>query len=253
MPSALKPTARARRFNAARPAAFLAMTVFLTGSAFAQNAPPAQAPAQAQAQPAAAADTKPAEYVGTETCKTCHEDVVKAFQKNPHVLVESASKYKFETKACESCHGPGSKHAESASPADIIQPAKLKPAQTDRVCLTCHLNQQTQVGRINGSHAKNQVSCTSCHAIHGGGSSLLGAGRPAGLVAGIRSTAAKPSRNTEINQQCAGCHSDVWATFQRQFKHRLPEGAMACVDCHNPHGSLTLASAKANQSTFRSN
>jgi predicted CXXCH cytochrome family protein len=25
--------------------------------------------------------------------------------------------------------------------------------------------------------------------------------------------------------------------FQRPYKHRLPEGAMSCVDCHNPHGS----------------
>jgi DmsE family decaheme c-type cytochrome len=41
----------------------------------------------------------------------------------------------------------------------------------------------------------------------------------------------------EINAQCAGCHNDVWASFQRPYKHRLPEGAMSCVDCHNPHGS----------------
>ena len=146
--------------------------------------------------------------------------IFNAFQKNPHQVVETDKKRGWDTKACESCHGPGSKHAESVSAADIRQPAKLKPAETNRICLTCHQNQATHVGRMNSSHDKNQVSCTACHAIHKNG--------PHGLVA------RKPA---EINAQCAGCHTDVWASFQRPYKHRLPEGAMSCVDCHNPHGS----------------
>jgi hypothetical protein len=44
----------------------------------------------------------------------CHEDIFNAFQKNPHQLVETDKKRGWDTKACESCHGPGSKHAESA-------------------------------------------------------------------------------------------------------------------------------------------
>ena len=166
-------------------------------------------------------DNKPAEFVGSTTCQGCHEDIFNAFQKNPHQVVETDKKRGLDTKACESCHGPGSKHAESLSAADIKQPAKLKPAETDRICLTCHQNQPTHVGRINSSHAKNQVSCTACHSIHKNG--------PNGLVA------RKPA---EINAQCARCHTDVWASFQRPYKHRLPEGAMSCVDCHNPHGSF---------------
>src|SRR3954454_742256 len=76
-------------------------------------------------------DNKPAEFVGSTTCQGCHEDVFNAFQKNPHQVVETDKKRGWDTKACESCHGPGSKHAESMSAADIKQPAKLKPAQTD--------------------------------------------------------------------------------------------------------------------------
>jgi len=172
------------------------------------------------AAPAAPQENKPAEYVGSETCQMCHEDIFKAFQKNPHEIVETDKKRGWATKACESCHGPGSKHAESASANDIRQPAKLRAAQADKICLTCHQNQSTHTGRLNSSHAKNQVSCTACHAIHKNG--------PNGLV---------PHRLPEINRQCAGCHPDVWASFQKPYKHRLPEGAMSCVDCHNPHGS----------------
>jgi len=179
----------------------------------------------AQDKPAAPADkpveNKPAEFVGSATCQGCHEDIFNAFQKSPHQLVEKDKKRGFENNACESCHGPGSKHAESMSATDIRQPAKLKAADTDKICLTCHLNQPTHQGRINNSHAKNQVSCVSCHSVHKeGGSKLVARNIP------------------DINQQCSGCHISQWASFQKPYKHKLPEQAMSCVDCHNPHGSF---------------
>jgi len=180
----------------------------------------------AQDQPSVAAAPAPdagkaAEFVGSSTCQGCHEDIFNAFQKNPHQPVESDKKRGFETKACESCHGPGSTHSESMAAGDIRNPAKMKPAEADKACLTCHLNRPTHVGRINSSHAKNQVSCVGCHSIHKNG--------PNGLV--VR----KPS---EVNAQCATCHADVWASFQKPYNHNLPQGAMSCVDCHNPHGTF---------------
>jgi DmsE family decaheme c-type cytochrome len=195
----------------------------------------AQDKAGAPAAPTAStpADNKPAEYIGSEMCAACHEDIAKAFAKNPHHVVDTDKKRGFETKACESCHGPGSKHGDSMNAADIRNPFKMKPADADKVCLGCHLNQPTHVGRINSSHARNQVSCVACHSIHKNG--------PNGLVA------RKPA---EVNEQCAKCHADVWASFQRPYKHRLPEGAMSCVDCHNPHGTLpgrSLQTANANE------
>lgn len=199
-------------------------------------------PGSAQDKPAAPATPpaaqapekkKPAEYIGSEMCGSCHEDIAKAFQKNPHHVVETDKKRGFDTKACESCHGPGSNHMESMSAADIRNPLKLKPAEVDRTCLGCHLNQPTHAGRINSSHAKNEVSCVSCHSIHKNG--------PNGLV---------PRKAADINQLCSTCHSDVWAAFQKPFKHKLPEGAMSCVDCHNPHGGVlprSLQTATANE------
>ncbi len=50
----------------------------------------------------------------SETCAACHEDIAKAFAKNPHHIVDTDKKRGFEGRACESCHGPGEAHAESA-------------------------------------------------------------------------------------------------------------------------------------------
>lgn len=138
----------------------LAAAMTLNPAWGAQDKPGALAPPLPQQAPA---DNKPAEYAGSTTCQGCHEDIFNAFQKNPHQVVETDKKRGFENNACESCHGPGSKHAESMNAADIRQPAKLKPAAADQLCLKCHLNQPTHVGRISGSHAKNQVACVACH------------------------------------------------------------------------------------------
>ena len=103
----------------------------------------------------------------------------------------------------------------------IRNPARLAPAEVDKTCLKCHLNQPTHAGRIQSSHARSQVACTSCHSVHAHG--------PEGLVE--RKAAA-------VNALCSGCHTSVASQFQKPFKHSVPEGAMSCVDCHNPHGSL---------------
>jgi len=182
--------------------------------------PPA-APATAPASPPAAAPA----YVGSETCQPCHEDIYAAFQKSPHKLVDTEKRFGWATRACESCHGPGSKHADTAEPAAIVNPAHLTASQTSRICLKCHLNQTIHIGRIHNSHADNAVSCTACHSVHAHG--------PMGIV---------PRKAAAINQLCASCHTAVWAQFQRPYKHRLPEGAMSCVDCHNPHGTIFEAS-----------
>ena len=159
--------------------------------------------------------------VGSETCQACHEDIFKAFQKNPHHAVEKDARRGWQGKACESCHGPGSVHAESTDKKDIRNPARLPAAEADRTCLACHLNQPTHVGRVQGGHARNQVGCTACHSIH--------KAEPEALVA---------RKAASVNRECAACHTSVWANFQKPHKHKLPEGAMSCVDCHNPHGSL---------------
>ena len=200
---------------------FLAVAGLLICGAAAQQ--PAAPAAPAASSPAASEPAAPAlkpGYVGTETCKACHEEIYNNFAKSPHFAVDSNKSRGWAAMACESCHGPGGKHAESADAKDIRQPAKLPPAEADRTCLACHLNRTANFGRLLSGHAKETVGCPQCHIVHG---SL-----------GRKLVARKP---VDINAQCASCHLSVWAAFQKPYKHRLPEGAMSCTNCHNPHAS----------------
>lgn len=172
----------------------------------------------------AAQSALPPGYIGSQACQACHEDIYNAFQKSPHHAVEGDKRHGFDGRACESCHGPAQKHTESLSVEDIRNPGKLNAAAADKICLGCHLNQPTQVGRLQSSHMKDQIACTSCHKVHANGGHDLVVRQP-----------------SAINEQCAGCHVNVWAKFQLPNHHKLPEGAMSCVDCHNPHGSIQPA------------
>jgi DmsE family decaheme c-type cytochrome len=195
-----------------RVAAAIAIIVIAAGKAAAQ----------------AGATTLPAGYAGSEMCGACHEDRAKQFAHNPHYAIETSKRRGWKERACESCHGPGQKHAESLSPADIRNPAKLSAGAVDQLCLTCHFGQPAHAGRLQNSHAQDQVSCTTCHTIH--------ADTPSGLVA---------RKYPVINEQCGACHTNVVAQFQQPYHHRIPEGAMSCVDCHNPHSSIRPAMTRS--------
>src|SRR5579862_1783520 len=121
---------------------------------------------QAQ-KPAVVPKTFGDDYAGSEMCQICHEDNFNTVtHSNPHRVLETDARYGFQGHVCESCHGPGAKHAATGDISFIRFPSKLSAAETDKMCLNCHLNQQTHAGRIQSTHAKNAVTCTACHKMH---------------------------------------------------------------------------------------
>ena len=163
-----------------------------------------------------------AQYVGSETCASCHEEVATSFATNPHTkmaLLHGNAK----GVTCENCHGPGSEHvAGGGDPTKIFDPAKATAQQVDATCLRCHAGAHPDF--LRSPHAKANVSCISCHNIHGSkDASLLKAPQP---------------------QLCFQCHNDQRAQFDMPFHHRVNEGLIQCTDCHDPHGTFNRSNLR---------
>lgn len=190
---------------------------------------------QSQGKPArdGAVKAAAADFIGSETCKSCHEDSFERFStttmgrlflKHPRTAKESLG--------CESCHGPGRAHAESGGTTfdGLITFAKQDPTpvtQRNAICLECH----TKTARLHwqGSpHEARDLACTNCHHVMEDISE--------------RSQLAKA---TEI-ETCGQCHIERRAQLMRSSHMPLREGKMTCSNCHNPHGSVTDDLLKAN-------
>ena len=152
----------------------------------------------AVAPPWAAAQTLPAGYAGSDTCKVCHEDIYNGLAKNPHHALAVDAKTRMGGPRVRGLSRARARRIpKDRRPDNIQNPAKLSAAAADKICLTCHLNQPTQVGRLESSHAHNQISCTACHKMHSSEQPLV-----------VRKADA-------TNKLCASCHLNEWAQFQR--------------------------------------
>ena len=160
-------------------------------------------------------DATPAEFAGSDTCATCHDEVTKGFALNPHVKM--AQMHGKSGITCENCHGPGRAHADSADPAKIFNPVKHSAKEVDAKCLDCHQGQHANFER--SGHGEANVSCVSCHSIHA-------AKTPVQLL------------KAEQPVLCFECHTDVKPQFSLPFHHKVEEGLVKCTDCHDPHGTF---------------
>ncbi|RKH49642.1 HEAT repeat domain-containing protein [Corallococcus llansteffanensis] len=186
--------------------------------------------------------------------------------------------HQWETKfadagvACESCHGPGGRHADSQVAADIVQPAKLSAEAGFAVCAQCHgprrtlfpmldaahryqpgqrydANYQPMVllvgnersgdffndGRPSTSSFEYQALIQSrCHQ-QGGATCLTCHTAPHDPHAPneVKKPKVTTARTSANAATCQGCHAEVVAQGEKHTHHKAA-AAQDCIACHMP-------------------
>src|SRR4051812_14787041 len=78
------------------------------------------------------------DYLGSESCKACHEGQFDSFSKTAHSRLARAN-WKSDRQGCESCHGPGKPHVEGGGDKTKIRTFENETAkQVSEKCLSCH-------------------------------------------------------------------------------------------------------------------
>ena len=146
-----------------------------------------------------------AKFVGSGECTLCHEDTLRGFEdtSHQHLVISNAG---GREHGCETCHGPGSLHAESGGEPHLIFSGQNS-------CAACHQDVSMRFS-MNSHHpigAGGIEGCVSCHDPHGDKQTTL----------------------TSTNALCTSCHQSVRGPHV--FEH--PPAAENCTMCHDPHGS----------------
>jgi DmsE family decaheme c-type cytochrome len=163
--------------------------------------------------------------VGSKMCVSCHAVEQTQFAHTLHARAFKAGALGGPgDNTCETCHGAGSAHAANPAEAGAIirftSGSKTPVSVQTGTCLNCHAAgaREHWLGSV---HEARGLSCSDCH-------NPMARTSPEGLLS-----------KRSINEVCSTCHQDVRAKFNRRSHMPLTEGQMSCVDCHNPHGSLT--------------
>lgn len=223
----------------------------------------------------------PDQYAGIEECRSCHKPEYREYEKTAHAKVTVPGKSyisgcevchgpgKAHSDAIEAAEGDEGKTLRALEEHPIFSfsvNAKITAAlkqfpifhfrsdskENAAHCLLCHISSKQQEFFEHSAHVAHGLSCDQCHTAHlveevkdlskGDLTSPQGyffqVPRLPDEVRWLHDSLTKQSQPG----LCFTCHATIQAEFALPVHHRVPEGLIKCTDCHNPHGSMNLAS-----------
>ena len=185
-----------------------------------------------------------AEFVGSEECATCHEQIVRDFRTATHARLQtkkmevvnksggkgseakgSVTSKEVTDMGCESCHGPGSLHVKAGGGAGTI----INPRKSPETCFQCHLEVRAAFALPHHHPVlEGKMGCADCHEVHKG---IAMKGAPTNIQQKLKAGGlAFMSRN----ETCFECHTQQRGPFV--YEHEAVR--QGCTVCHSPHGSV---------------
>lgn len=167
-----------------------------------------------------------AEYIGSEDCAMCHDDIGEFYQHSAHAPERGLAAPGTGVYGCEACHGPSSLHVDGGGDGWLLTGAMLNSLDGDQrsaMCTQCHVSMDLHYP--DSPHAGTGVSCADCHGdqVHYGAEA-----RPAAEF-----------RNR--SEFCLQCHPATVAEFRLPSRHKVLEGHLSCSDCHDHHRGMDQA------------
>ncbi|MGI9102506.1 MAG: DmsE family decaheme c-type cytochrome [Terriglobales bacterium] len=190
------------------------------------------------------------EFVGTDTCISCHEEQSKRFQNTVMGKVFAHPRTADEKLGCEACHGPGKAHLEAGGGKDTIairfaKDSKNSVEEQNYACIQCH-KRGNRMFWAGSPHESRGMRCVDCHDGHSKTARSLA--RSTFLPEKLTDVSGVKKSSTEL---CLDCHQMRKAQLQRSSHMPFREGKVSCTSCHNPHG--TPNPAQLIQSTINEN
>ena len=194
---------------------FAVASSFCCTAVFADEPAPVPPSSEAKTESTKTTIELKAEYVGMETCESCHEEEVKKFQLSTHARISIPGEKNVKAQGCEMCHGPGSLHADAGGGKGVHI---LNPKKDPDACFKCHMDKKAEFS-LPYRHPvmEGKMSCSDCHDSHG--------------------EEVKPWTATSlkgVNEACFKCHKEQRGPFV--FEHEAVRES--CTTCHKVHGSI---------------